>query len=145
MTKTLDYLVAKTAQEIVEAVSPGVDIKELENIITKALGVLQAQGVYALFLYLYSQSGEDKPIKKAASHIVAKLWDALTQEPANQLGILKSEEGLDSWHKAFTQQPEIFTKIRERITADLDTLLFVRNLYEQTLIYARFHAKAAKE
>ena len=32
-----------------------IDFKVLENLVTKTLGVLQENGIYALFLFLYSQ------------------------------------------------------------------------------------------
>ncbi len=150
--KTLDYLAAKTAREMVEmATKPsnegglGTAAKDLENLITKALGVLQSQGVYALFLYLYSQSGTDKPIKKGAALIVEKLWNALGEEPASHLRILNNGHKLQGWNKALQQKNRVLADVTEHITANLDTLLLVRDLYEQTLIYARYHAKALQE
>ena len=142
--KTLDYLAAKTAREIVEATqSPiGADAKDLENLITKALGVLQSQGVYALYLYLYSQSGKDKPIKQAAAHVVAQIWNALEEEPVHHLGILANQKRMNSWQEALREKQNVLSQIVDRLTTDLDTLLLVRDLYEQTLIYARYHAKA---
>ncbi len=141
--KTLDYLAAKTAQEILKgATSLSADAKDLENIITKALGVLQAQGVYALYLYLYSQSGKEKPIQKAAACIVAKIWDMLKEEPLNQLNILADQYQMSSWEKALEAKSTVLSQVADHLTADLDTLLLVRDLYEQTLIYARYHAKA---
>ncbi len=139
--RTLDYLAAKTAQRIVhEGTSTiGVNAKDLENLMTKALGVLQAQGVYALYLYLYSQSGEKKPIQKAAACIVARLWNALQEEPVKRIGI--EQERVASWKKALEAKENVLEQI-VNLTTDLDTLLLVRDLYEQTLVYARYHAKA---
>ena len=143
--RNLDYLAAKTAREIVEGATQSpisADAKDLENLATKALGVLQSQGVYALYLYLYSQSGKDKPIKKAATHMVTKLWNALKEEPVNQLGILADQEQINSWENALTQKQHVLSQMVNHLTTDLDTLLLVRDLYEQTLVYARYHAKA---
>ena len=143
--RTLDYLAAKTAREIVEGATQstiGADAKDLENLITKALGVLQSQGVYALYLYLYSQSGTDKPIKRAAAHVVTKLWNALKEEPVSQLSILANQGQINSWGTALARKQHVLRQIVDRLTTDLDTLLLVRDLYEQTLIYARYHAKA---
>ena len=234
--KNLDYLAAKTAQKIVWE-AKGQETKQLnapkdiENTVTKALGVLQAQGVYALYLYLYSQAEEDNPAayvlrflwnelkdeevplplpngmkivslksnkilfceprkftglvgrsfknKRQAEQEIEKandcveqfnkhseLWtenkdkfDAITNIPDIANLDLKYEISQDTksqkWqiqannldlHKQFTQLPSvreiILTNIRD-LTANLDTLLLVRDLYEQTLIYARYHAKAA--
>ena len=143
--KTLDYLAAKMAQEIVtETTSPPIKAnpKDLENLVTKALGVLQAQGVYALYLYLYSQSGEKKPIQKAAACIVAKLWKALEEEPVKNL-FNHTIGQTGSWEDMLEGKNDILCQVAEHLTADLDTLLLVRDLYAQTLIYARYHAKAA--
>ena len=153
--RSLDYLAAKTAQEIVtiakendNSPSIGISAKDLENLVTKALGVLQAQGVYAMFLFLYSKSGEKKPEQQAAAFLVAKLWNALKEKPAEQLGIYNKagvnlqQGGSDLWEKALEKRDDLLRAVVEHLTAHLDTLLLVRDLYEQTLIYARYHAKA---
>src|SRR5437588_7332801 len=68
MKKNLDLLAARTAQEIIEDTSKQADgskrkVAEVENLITKALGVLQENGVYAGLLYLYSRTNAtDKPV-----------------------------------------------------------------------------------
>ena len=228
----LDYIAALTAQKIVEEAKQHNAPKDIENTVTKALGVLQAQGVYALYLYLYSQAGGDNP----AACLLRLLWNELKDEEVSvplpekvkvvllqknkilfceprkfadlvkrssksdremeqeigeandcveqvknysklwienkdkfdTIGAIHDLENLDpqywvskdkksqkwqiqaknqNFHQQFTQLPSvreiILTNIRE-LTADLDTLLLVRDLYEQTLIYARFHAKAAQ-
>ncbi len=228
--KTLDYLAAKTAHEMVEAAKQHNAPKDIENVITKALGVLQAQGVYALYLYLYSQAGDNKP----ASYLLRFLWNELANnevkvplpskvkvaplqdngvlfcEPLQVAGIEKrsfktkgqaeekcktandcvqqvrlhadlwarDKDNFDSFPEAlgnlnlqYTPQQTrkssqwkispneknlhqqfiklssvreiLLANIRD-LTSDLDTLLLVRDLYEQTLIYARYHAKALK-
>lgn len=231
--KNLDYLAAKTAQRIVEE-SKGYNApKDIENTVTKALGVLQAQGVYALYLYLYSQAEGDNP----AAYLLRLLWNELKDEEVSMtlpervkvvliqknkilfceprkfgnlvdlmskkkeqmeqkireandcveqvknysklwienkdkfdtIGAIHDLENLDpqywvskdeksqkwqiraknqNFHQQFTQLPSvreiILTNIRD-LTTDLDMLLLVRDLYEQTLIYARYHAKAAQK
>ena len=234
--KTLDYLAAKTAHELVEAAKQHNAPKDIENVITKALGVLQAQGVYALYLFLYSQAEGNKP----ATYLLRFLWNELkddevriplpsgvtvvplqnnevlfckprqlagiirrlfkskgqaeqardqanncvaqirhhanlwsineedfrdlryelreflqeeTREPENQ-ETQENQERNRQWrvqpyrpalHQRFIELPSareiILANIRD-LTADLDTLLLVRDLYEQTLVYARYHAKA---
>ncbi len=68
--KILDYISAKVARSVVEAgLSPG----DIENLSTKALGVLQEQGLYALYLYLFSQLKDRNP----ASRIIFHLWNVL--------------------------------------------------------------------
>ena len=228
--KTLDYLAAKTAHEMVEAAKQHNAPKDIENLITKALGVLQAQGVYALYLYLYSQAEGNKPatfvlyylwheiqdkevpvplpegVKPApfltpqflfcepaqlrniaqaryreertaqkraqeANQCVAQvnqhlsLWREnaakfeLAQIPLDTFDLSYSPQSArqgrsqewvirpndDALHHVFTGLPSVrevvLATIRD-LTAELDTLLLVRDLYAQTLIYARYHAKA---
>ena len=221
--KTLDYLAAKTAHEMVEAAKGHNMPKDIENVITMALGVLQSQGVYALYLYLYSQAEGNKP----ATYLLRCLWNELKDDevkvplpsevkvvPLQNDGILceprkmpgvrtfndkeraqqaceqanscirqiyalweanqdkfnerfegaeeafrlleytLEEEAEEKWrvqpnHRDLLQNFKRLPSAREIIlanirdlTADLDTLLLVRDLYEQTLIYARYHAKA---
>lgn len=109
----LDYLAAKHAQAVVKA---GAD----ENTLTKALGVLQENGVYACFLYLLAS--DDKFIHRG------------------MLGLLKALE--------FEEPPEsekkdkILEYVAEKISADLPRLLLAKETLEQMLIYARFGARA---
>ena len=131
----LDTLAAERAQAMVNKAKQGVaDVKKpvetLERLDTKALGVLQEQGVYALMLFLFSRTSDEK---KVAPLIRAQLYEALTQLP--------DFEGLtieDDAERAL----EVYT---DNVLKNLDTLLQVRDLYEQTLIYARYGAKAAGE
>ena len=196
---TLDYLAAKVARNIVErAWEEGAKKKDIENLITRALGVLQAQGVYALYLFLYSQAENANP----ATWVLIYLWNALRDEtvplPLPQSARIhrlrenpkilfcdppavwrewqriqnarkkaeKREKEVQQRKQECERQIEanrsfwslsdneeikldhlepardiILKGIRE-LTTNLDTLLLVRDLYEQTLIYARYHAKA---
>ncbi|WNY26321.1 hypothetical protein [Methanolapillus ohkumae] len=110
----LDKEAAACSQKIVQKCGGN---KDLENMITKSLGVLQEQGVYALILYLSSQKGIANNIKK---------------ELIELLVILKINN---------VKKTEDFP---EKVLSDLDDLFLVRDLYEQTLIYARYGAKAAQ-
>ncbi|AEH44108.1 hypothetical protein Thein_0223 [Thermodesulfatator indicus DSM 15286] len=127
MTKTnLD----KVAQDHARKMLDVSDKETLERLVTKALGVLQNQGVYAMMLFLFSRSSKEKEI---APVIRNSLYDAL-----KRLVNFKNETIVDSPKEAL----EFYS---QKVVENLDTLLLVRDLYEQTLIYARFHAKAAKE
>ena len=105
----------------------------LERLVTKALGVLQSQGVYALMLFLFSRSGDEK---KVATHAV-------------QLALCEALEDLKYFIKKELPKTEkmdkVLTYYSENICSDLDRLLLVRQLYEQILIYARYHAKAVND
>lgn len=114
--QNLDYLAAKHAQDLVKAATES-KAKDLENTVTKALGVLQENGVYACFLYLTAR--EDN-----GSTIIRQMRDLLAA-----LGIkIEEKEHLD---------------YARQLTADLPTLLLAKEALEQMLIYARYGAKAA--
>ncbi len=133
----LDKIAQDKAREMLGNKDEKPDIETLERLITKALGVLQSQGVYALMLFLFSRTSKED---KTAPFIRKALYKALLRIPNfkdNQE--LSSFKDNDSDHKKVT---EWYSK---NITENLDTLLLVRDLYEKILVYARFHAKAAKE
>ncbi len=88
-----------------------------ETLITKALGVLQEDGVYAFFLWTASK--EDTIKTQAFSFLKDR-------------GVLK--DGAD-----------ILKIVRDGFNDDLDKLLFAKELLERTLVYARYHAKALKK
>ncbi len=56
----LDRLSATYAQRIAALSTNDDGEKKLENLVTKALGVLQENGIYAAMLFLYSRSNDDK-------------------------------------------------------------------------------------
>jgi hypothetical protein len=123
--RNLDRLAAQTAQTIVKD-TLSFEKNQVDNLATKTLGVLQENGVYAAILFLFSRSGPDEEIapyvrtpllKLAADEIVHQ------SEPAN-----KAEEALDF--------------VTKHISGDLDRLLLVKQVWEQTLIYTRYGAKA---
>jgi len=215
--ENLDYLAAQCAANLVENTKNKIAFKDLENLLTKSLGVLQNQGVYAVYLYLFSQAtGENE-----ATYILFYLWNLLSKIPGQNKIELQKEDTLfcdpsreiilehknkqqaeenkkiletcrdtvlqewKFWEKVSQEMPDkealnklgyniieqtqnnhrvwiieptnqethhslqklpaareiILTQIRN-LSKDLDTLLLVRDLYEQTLIYARYHAKA---
>jgi hypothetical protein len=105
-------------------------IETLERLVTKTLGVLQEQGVYAMLLFLFSRTGDEK---KVAPVIRMQLYEILKRLP--NFNNLKIE---DDSRIAL----DIYTK---DILNNIDILLLVRDLYEQTLIYARYAAKAEKK
>jgi hypothetical protein len=117
----LDQLAAQYAQKIVNDGQTG-----LENLITKTLGVLQEQGVYACMLFLFSRTGNEKSLaEKTRPH----LYNLLKALP-----VFADKEITDQNALQF---------FADTVCNDLDILLLVKELYEQTLIYARYGAKAA--
>jgi len=91
-----------------------------ETIINKSLGVLQEDGVYAFFLYLESRGNKEK---KVTSEIKKHTWGLI-----KNIGMVSGDFSFDG--------------IREKVTKNLDHLLFTKNMLERTLVYARYHAKA---
>lgn len=117
----LDQIAAETAQEMVKnAGAP----KELDILVTKTLGVLQENGVYACVLFLDSRSGKEKGMAKTIrKQLEEELKKASLYQP-------KPNGDLGEW-------------IATKLASQLDQLLLVKQLWEQTLIYARYWAKAA--
>ncbi len=150
----LDKHAAETSQAILDYIDEPVkegstlQAKDLEKLATDALGVLQEQGVYAFFLYLLSKSGkedqQDKltPEEFGACAIMARLLNLLNNPELKSLdsafanGWDKSPPELNSCKK------DILKHISDRIAIDLKRLLLVKSLFEQTLIYTRYGAKA---
>ncbi len=122
--KNLDQLAAKYAQEVIKN-SKDIDI---ENTVTKALGVLQENGVYACFLYLLAK--ENEKVEKVVVN--------------NMLGLL--DELNFGWGKPNnpSDNKEVLEYIINKVTVDLERLLLAKETLEQMLIYARYGAKACK-
>jgi hypothetical protein len=122
--KNLDRLAAKYAQEVIKNSKD----KDIENTVTKALGVLQENGVYACFLYLMAK--EDEKREKVVVN--------------NMLGLL--DELNFGWGKPNnpSDNKEVLEYIISKVTVDLERLLLAKETLEQMLIYARYGAKACK-
>ena len=130
--RNIDLIAAEAAQGIIKA-TRGIKIKgesikatDTENLITKALGVLQENGVYAALLYLYSRTSDtDKLVAEKAREKLLDMTSELALSPPP--------------NKDATPALEFLT---EKVCRNLDTLLLVKQMWEQTLIYARYGAKA---
>ncbi len=158
MTKpwpTLDYLAARTAQQINQVIGQEVkrekkvEPKEVDIFVTKALGVLQTQGVYAMALFVLSrsgsksQAGEMSSEERIACEVIAQLWPL--RDPVGALKKAIDASGTTdeiTYNQVNAEKNDLLQAFAD-LTGDLDTLLLVRDLYEQTLIYARYGAKAA--
>ena len=140
--RNMDQLAAKFSQQIVSETVKEKKGKEkediandLDNMVTKTLGVLQEQGVYAVMLFLFSRTSD----KANSAHVIrSKLIAMLTE--------LKDVRAfLDAAALNPKDDKEVLKFYIDKVMDDLDTLFLVRDLYEQTLIYARFGAKAAEK
>jgi hypothetical protein len=115
--ENLDLACAMKGKAIAEKSS-----KELENLITQALAVLEEQGIYALFLFLKMREGIGD------GTVYQRIHSFLKKTP--QQAPLLSDN-----HK------DILTLLKEEIANDLDKLLLARDLVRQTLVYARYHVR----
>jgi len=132
----LDKIAADMAQKIIDsAKNIGVSkpVESVERLATKALGVLQEQGVYAMMLFLFSRSRDEHDV---APCIRAQLFETIEKLPK-----FKNDRNIP---KENSDAKEALQFYINNILDDLDTLLLVRDLYEQMLIYTRYAAKAAK-
>jgi len=129
----LEKLAAERAQAMVSAAQGEKKVETLERLATKALGVLQEQGVYALILFLFSRTGDEATAAQWIRTELFAAWQALPGSPREVEDLspqIRPERAL-----------EIFS---QHLLGNLRALLLLRDLYEQTLIYARYAAKAAK-
>ncbi len=124
----LDRLAAKHAQEIIHR-TENKKASEVDNTVTKTLGVLQENGVYACFLYLLAKEKDNGRV--------------VVDEMLNLL------EGLGfGWGKPSGNGVEqILQHIIDKVSGDpkqggLERLLLAKETLEQMLIYARYGAKA---
>jgi hypothetical protein len=136
-TLNIDQLAARHAQKMLAYTDDKKTIDILNRLVTKTLGVLQEQGVYAMMLFLFSRTGDEK---KNAPIIRRELIEMLTKLPVFSSTTIPNSESNDAG-KADREVLEFYSS--DNVIGDLDTLFLVRDLYEQTLIYARYGAKAA--
>ena len=119
----LDWLAAQHAQAIIKRTKDK-KTSDVDNTITKALGVLQENGVYACFLYLLAKEKEN------GSVVVAEMLSLL-----DGLGF--------GWGKPPSNNSEdVLKHISDKVTVNLERLLLAKETLEQMLIYARYGAKA---
>lgn len=121
--ENLDLACAKAGQAIAEKPS-----KELENLVTNALAVLEEQGVYALFLFLETR----KESNNITSKITSKVRKLLRETP-RQAPLLHNNNN------------EVVFPSLQQMAEDLDKLLLARDLLHQTLVYARYHARVPQK
>ena len=119
----LDYICMKYGQEISK-----IHNSNLENNLRKALGVLQEDGVYAMFLWL---EDKDKEIRK-------KINDLLKHDEIKKYFFDNS-----ATEKSLLDFSE-FSKELQNVSQDIDKLFFMKKILERTLTYALYHVKVGK-
>jgi hypothetical protein len=153
----LDFTAASAADEIQKAIGASckgkrhnkVLAKDVENLATKALGVVQESGPFACGLFLLSKTG-DKSIDEipyeavVACHIMSRLLSlparhsSLDAQPAWQGGMIEPAQV----HSARSQIIPHLVKIAG---VSLEQLLLIKQIWERTLTYARYMARSRKE
>lgn len=117
----LDYKCMEWAQKINE-----ISDSNLENNLRKALGVLQENGIYAMFLWL-----EDKN-----KNIRIKLTHMLNEQEIRKYIVDNS---------SFPEDFKRFCEKIKEVAKDMDKLLFMKKLLERTIVYALYHARIGDE
>ncbi len=125
--KNLDYFAAKSGQKILAALE-SMDKKELEKLINDILLVLHNNGVYACILYLYAR--EKKKTETA---------EKLAKE---MLGSVRESLGIDFEDLNEKNPEDVLRVVNEKICNNTGSLFLVKDLWERTLVYARYGAKA---
>lgn len=137
-TLNIDQLAARYAQNMLSSTqNDKKSIDTLNRLVTKTLGVLQEQGVYAMMLFLFSRTGDEK---NNAPYIRKELIEMLRKLPVFSNVDIPNSKSNDAG-KSDQDVLEFYSS--DNVIGDIDTLFLVRDLYEQTLIYARYGAKAA--
>ncbi|TFH46869.1 MAG: hypothetical protein E4G94_01435 [ANME-2 cluster archaeon] len=123
----LDLEAARTAQDIIKETNDK-GAKDVENFITKTLGVLQVNGVYACILYLYSRSSDSNKVSKSIRKQLIEMTKLVGQNPAND-----------------DNAENVLKYLTDYICTDINTLMLTKQIWEQTLVYARYGAKAREK
>jgi hypothetical protein len=142
----LDWHAARAAQIIVKNTQAikvkkngrdePIEASSLDNLSTKTLGILQENGVYAALLYLFSRSESERLVAEQLRGQLLPLTLLL-------LPTLKEKKEITDKIEAKNVPAEVALDfLTEYICNDLDILLLVKQLWEQTLIYTRYGAKA---
>lgn len=133
--QNLDRLGAEYGSNIAKNVRSKLgNYKAAETLITKALGVLQEQGLYALGLFCESRGNDEKGgaieiLNQAAKMLEKELEPIIDDKDTKQ-------------NDNFCQSK--FFKLIDKING-LDNLMLAAKVMEKALIYARYRAKAMKK
>lgn len=140
----LDFYAAGAAQGIT-----GIIVRQevqkasnVENAVTKALGVLQENGPYAMTVYLLSRSGKGAGEKDEEKSCLSILYHLL--QLLRQVGVswaMKNEIPPGAINSG-ANKASILQHFSDKICEDFHQVFFTKTLFEQALIYARHQAKA---
>ncbi len=124
--ENLDRLCAefgyKYATDVTDAINKDAD--KAENLITKVLGVLQEQGLYAFVLFCKSR----RDTEKKGAVVIEKITKELFKD--EQLHLVGDGDLMEEIRK------------NNGLASNLENLVLAIKVLEKSLIYARYHAKA---
>jgi|SRR5690625_1883336 len=120
--RNLDLQCAKVGQEVAKI--NGLN----KGVLNKVLGVLEGEGLYAMFVWLHAQSGGRKTRGGQTPYRCL----------SNRLSKFLEDESLLSRGRTLP-----FDRL-QGLATDLDTLLFAIDLTRRALIYGRYHAEAGE-
>lgn len=154
MIVNLDKLSADFSQKILSLM--GRRVKEdkiikpddIKRICSSALGVLQEQGVYAVFLFLLSRSGERPEQEElsteefAACGVVAHLVSLLNTNELKGIGCTYVNNWDENFGRVNACKSELLRHMSQTVACDLRKLLMLKSLYEQVLVYTKYGADA---
>lgn len=126
--ENLDRLCAEYGYKFADEVSKvdKFDAKKAETLLTKALGVLQEQGLYAFVLFCDSRGSAEKSGAEKIKEITKELLK-------DKLRLINDGDLLDEIRK------------ENGLASKLDNLMLAIQVLEKSLIYARYHAKALSD
>ena len=112
-----------------------VSLADRENIVTRALGVLVENGVYAMTVFLLTCNNKDK----FGLHVLKSLALLLADDKVNLLPKkVVPPAGVEA---AGSSMLALLTAMRN-LTEDWETLFMARRVLEGALTFARYHCKA---
>ena len=115
----LDFECARISEEIRKHLTVNDKSRKVaETNITKAMGVLQEDGIYAFYLYLKAKNNPT--------------YQSIDSESKKLLKVVFPDIDVDRQGYQLARD----------LVSDLDRLLLAKELLERMLVYARYHAKA---
>lgn len=129
----LDFEAARASQEMIgECLRAKCDPNDVENLVTKTLGVVQESGIYAGALFLLSRT------RKLDQQIAGAVQPKL-------VALARSVTGIAAPLPNANAPREALSYVSSNFCQSIETMFLVKDLWEQTLIYARYAAKAESE
>ncbi len=121
-SNNIDSVINEVSYEIARKISKNA---KYQNEVDKALGVLVNDGLYAYYVYVKTKIKKDSNEK----------GNIFIDELRPLLKFIKVEENEG-------QENALNEKCLEKLSKDLNNLLFFRDLVERVLVYVRYYLKA---